>query len=457
VAGSLTEIERDYDVSSVTARGEQAWPILRWHYAYAIDTKTSTKSNRKSSLDYVEEAFYGLRNWYGKTKFLFFSDSEQSTRRFIDGEYYDRLVDPIIDELTPEACLLIETPAPKHRPKTYTHTKRIASITPIEISARILVLFEEEIHVEKKEILEKIQATYGIIINDEKILRLYNVKKRLYNLLYKRLQPHVIFFVEYYRDIARVKAAKELSIKTIEVQHGSIGSEHPAYNSRLKIDSEYYPDLLFAYGEGEKQNLPEGFIYKSDQIYPVGNFLIDYINESYQAEKTLQQDISNFRKSAAITLQKTIVDETLRFVLEAAELDDEILFIIVPREPLDKNWSLPRNVRIVTELNFYQLMTYVDVHVTVFSSCAMEAPSLGVRNILVNLNNYAKIYYGQLLKDETITRYVDTPHELVNEINMLVPIDRNTVMQANSAFITPNYRSNLKRIIKELKLLDCNI
>lgn len=457
MAGSLSEIERDYDVSSVTARGEQAWPILRWHYAYAIDTKTTPKPSRKSSLDYINEAFYGLRNWYGKTKFLFFSDSEQSTRRFIDGEYYDRLVDPIIDELTPEACLLIETPAPKHKPKTITHTRRIASITPIEISARILLLFEEQIRIGKNEILENIQAKYGISINDEKILRLYNVKKRLYKILYNSLQPRAIFFVEYYRDIARVKAAKELGIKTIEVQHGSIGSEHPAYNSQLKIDSEYYPDLLFAYGEGEKQKLPESFIYKADQIYPVGNFIIDYINESYQAEKTFQQDINNYRKSAAITLQKTIVDETMRFILEAAEFDDEILFIIVPREPLNQDWSLPRNVRIVTDLNFYQLMKYVDVHVTVFSSCAMEAPSLGVRNILININNYAKIYFKQLLKDETITRYVETPLELVDEINKLMPIDRNAVIQANSAFITPHYRSNLKRILHELKLLDYNI
>lgn len=454
MAGSLTEIERDYDVLSVTAHGEKAWPILRWHYAYAIDTKSSPKPRRKNTIDLLHEAFYGISNWYGETKFLFFSDSAQSTRRFIDGEYYDRLVDPIIDELNPKACLLIEIPSPKHRPRTTTHTKRITSYTLIEICARILEKFEESTLIENYEILKAIQAKYGINIADEKILRLYRVKKRLYNILYKHLQPRAIFFVEYYRDIARVKAAKELDIKTIEVQHGSIGSEHPAYNSHLKIDGEYYPDLMLAYGEGEKQNPIDGFFYESDQIYPVGNFIIDYVNESYPAEKALQQDISKYVKSAAITLQKTVVDEMMRFIIEAAELDDDILFLIVPREPLNQNWSLPENVRIVTEPNFYQLMKYVDVHVTAFSSCALEAPSLGVRNILININDYAKIYYGGLLRDEVITRYVETPTELVDEINKLMPIDKDAVMKKNSAFITPHYRSNLKRILRELKLLD---
>ena len=454
MAGSLTEIEKDYDVLSVTARGEKAWPILRWHYAYTIDTKSSAKPRRKNILDLIHEVFYGFLNWFGKTKFLFFSDSEQSTRRLIDGEYYDRLVDPIIDQLTSKTCLLIEIPSPKHRPRKYTHTRRITSYTPIEIIARIFVLFEELIHIENGEILKSVQAKYGVTLEDEKILRLYYVKKRLYNILYKCLQPRAIFFVEYYRDIARVKAAKELGIKTIEVQHGSIGSEHPAYNSHIKIDPDYYPDLLFTYGEGEKKNPTNGFFYKSDQIYPVGNFIIDHVNESYQVEKTLQQDISCYRKSAAITLQKTIVKEVMSFIIEAAEIDDEILFLIVPREPLSQNWSLPKNVRIVSEPNFYQLMKYVDVHVTSFSSCALEAPSLGVRNILLNINNYAKIYYGSLLQDKSTTSYVETPHEMVDEINKLIQVDKEAVMEANSTFIIPHYHSNLKKILHDLKLLD---
>jgi hypothetical protein len=260
--------------------------------------------------------------------------------------------------------------------------------------------------------------------------------------------------VEYYRDIARVKAAKELHIPTIEVQHGIIGTEHPAYNSSLKIDSDYYPDQLLTFGETEKKMPRESFFYKPDQIHPIGSYIIDYVNESYKPDEKLMQDIHRYEKSAAVTLQKTVTDETMTFIDEAAKLDPRILYLVIPRQPMKEIKTQPPNIRIIQEPNFYELMKYVDVHVTAYSSCTIEAPSMGVRNLLINIGGYAKIYYGQIMRDGTITRYVETPKELVNEIKKLRPIGKESIIKTNSELITPGYCKNLEKYLRKQGLLD---
>jgi hypothetical protein len=272
--------------------------------------------------------------------------------------------------------------------------------------------------------------------------------------MYQYYKPKAIFFVEYYRDIARVKAAKELNIPTIEVQHGIIGTEHPAYRSLLKIDSDYYPDQLLTWGETEKKYPDETFFYKPEQVHPIGSYIIDYINESYIPDDKLLQDIRRYKKSAAVTLQNTVTEETMEFIQIAAEMNPNILYLVIPRQPLITVTPLPANVRIIQEFNFYELMKYVDVHVTAYSSCTLEAPSMGIRNILINIGGYAKTFYGPIMQDETVTRYVETPAELVEEINKLRPIDKDSIIKANSNLITPSYSKNLEKYLRELKLLD---
>ncbi len=452
MAGSLTEIEKDYNVATVVTAGEKIWPILRWRYAYALDFKSRASPRRKSTFELIHDVFYGFGNWFGGADVLFFSDSEQSTRRLINGEYYDRLVDPIIDLLNSKRCLLIEIPSPKHRPLDVTHTKRITSYTVLEVSTRILTMFEKPVKLENGEILKEIQKKYGLKIDDEKEISLFLTRKNIYKFLYQKLRPKYVFFVEYYRDVARVKAAKELSIPTIEIQHGSIGTEHPAYNSSLTIDGDYYPDQLLAYGESEKKHPNETFFYKPDQIHPIGNFIIDHINRSYKTDEKLEHEIRRYTKTVAITLQKTLTEKTMQFIIESAKLDPQILYLVVPRGQFTHEEHLPENLRIVTDPSFYELMKYVDIHVTVFSSCALEAPSLGVRNILINIDGNAKLYYGKVLSDESLTRYVETPRELVHEIKKMAPMEKHSIMEANSTFIKPGYLENLKAYLKELGL-----
>jgi len=111
--------------------------------------------------------------------------------------------------------------------------------------------------------------------------------------------------------------------------------------------------------------------------------------------------------------------------------------------------SLIENVWVFLDRDFYELMMYVDYHATVYSTCALEAPSLGVQNIMININNLSKEYFENILSDE-ITTYVNSPQELINTINNIKKLDKNTVYHNNENIIMPNYRNNLKTALSNI-------
>jgi hypothetical protein len=453
VANPLKDIEESYDVASLQYIGEQIWPVLRWHYFDQIRIEQNNiKRKKKSKFARIIEFFYNWTKWFSLYDYFFYSDSELSTRRKINGKYLDRFMDPIIDCIGKDKCLLVEIPTPEHHSIKDTYTENITSYTSLEIISRIINLFSKKTKLENKKILLSIQEKYGLKINDEKIIKLYLAKKHLYKFLYNHYNLKAIFFDDSYRDIARLSAANELKIPTIDVQHGVIGQEHPAYNVYFKMSDLFRCTYLFTFGEVEKTLNNPPFLFKAENVYPVGSYYLDYINEKYTIDPSLKAHIGRYKKSVAVTLQKNLENELIEFVFSSAKLDEGILYLLVPRQDTSFTSSFS-NVELVYEPNFYELMKYVDFHVTIFSSCAIEAPSLGVPNILVDIGGYAKKYYSNILNDPKITRYVDSPKKLVQIINTFKPALRKEIVESNKKFISTNYKENIRHTLKLLGFL----
>ena len=92
---------------------------------------------------------------------------------------------------------------------------------------------------------------------------------------------------------------------------------------------------------------------------------------------------------------------------------------------------------------------YVDFHSTVYSTCALEAPSFGAQNIMININNLSrKIFEASLI--DRITKYADTPEEYLSLIRSMDKLDRETVYYLNEDIIMPNYRNNLKDALSQI-------
>ena len=106
---------------------------------------------------------------------------------------------------------------------------------------------------EIKNIEKIIYDNFNIKIDLESIFYKYVLTFKsfyeVYIKLFNKLKPKEIYFLVNYGQAPLIKAAKDLGIKTIEVQHGIFGYFHPGYCYPYKKDIEYFPDELYVWGE----------------------------------------------------------------------------------------------------------------------------------------------------------------------------------------------------------------
>jgi hypothetical protein len=151
----------------------------------------------------------------------------------------------------------------------------------------------------------------------------------------------------------------------------------------------------------------------------------------------------------------TFEEKLINFVVKTALLDLSILYLLIPRHPIQRDYSklkLPENVEVVTDKDFYEIMMYVDFHSTAYSTCALEAPSLGVQNIMINVDDTSKIHFEKILDDKNITKFVDTPEKYVEAILGFDILDFQTIIQSNEKNIVTNYCENLNKFINKLNI-----
>ena len=116
----LKEIETKYPVDTILVNGEQVWPYLRIVYEFAFINKMVAVSERdagqshprrisptrlKTILKILRNSFYGLGNWLGKYNYIVLSNTLE--RQNVNGEYFNKLLDPIIDELGRDKVLYL--------------------------------------------------------------------------------------------------------------------------------------------------------------------------------------------------------------------------------------------------------------------------------------------------------------------------------------------------------------
>lgn len=459
-ANILKEIEKKYPVDKIYLNGEQIWPFLRSEYFHTYmeyhsenpDIEIIRKKPFFQKLKLVKNIFYGWKKWFKKYDYIAISTSGKSIIKIINGKYYNRLIDPIIDELNNNDFLCIQRPDRKLYNINKTHTKNIVSFYPIYfISYLFEILPIGKYNLNGSEILNAIKKDYNINIDDDKLIKFYLAEYRTCRFIFQYIKPKAIF-IGCHSSLGLMKAAKELGIKTIEIQHGIIGKEQPIYNPGVEMSKNLFPDYLFAYGKQDVMNFTNSYFIDQKNVIPIGSYYIDYLKESFSPEIKFQNIINKYSISVGITLQNTVEKQTIDFVKQAAILDSSILFILIPRQPVRRDYSkldLPDNVLVITDKEFYELMMYVDYHSTVYSTCALEAPSFGVQNIMININNLSRKYFESSLIDR-ITKYADTPEEYLNLIRSMDKLDKETVYYLNEGIIMPNYRNNLKDALSQV-------
>lgn len=448
----LKEIETTYAVETIEFKGQKVWPILRIYIGSLLVANSGAKSIDSSVIkSFLNSFFYGFFKLFRKYDFLYFSSSDQ--RKKTGALYTDKSVDSINEHLG--NGIVFEYPAPKHYKKNQIPTENISSKFVLYFFILIYSkLFHRKEAIKNEELLKEILKRYNLSFNYREILIRNLAQYKLMNFMIKRHRPKAAFFVCYYTQMGYIKALNENGVKVVEIQHGVINNSHESYNVFKDIDLTYYPNYLFTFGENEKLNFDDSnFFIKPENVIPVGHFYLDFLINGYTPDSKLKSVTDQYQWSVAITSQNHYIEtQLIEFVIKAANINDSILFVFIPRT-LGKSaleYGFPKNVIIADWLNCYEIMAQTDFHSTVFSSCAIEAPSIGKQNILINLENLSQIHYGSVLTDEKVTQFVNTPEEYVNCIETFEQQEKEYILNSNKNSIKPNYRLNLEAILSEI-------
>ena len=441
----IKKIEKDNSLEKITVDGFYLWPMIKFAYFYRIIGGEFNEKRGKSIISTVKNLVFGFTNWISNYEAIFISDSSQSSKKIINGMRENRFCDPIIKKLEEKKIktLNIEIPVPQHFPNKNNSYKNLVSITPINLIAKII----EKTYIRKNainniEIINKIKNEYNIKQLDEyKIYKKFYSEFLVWSLIYKIYKPNYVFLTCYYDNLAAVVAAKDNEIKVIEIQHGFIGKTHQGYNYITKIPNRYFPDYLLSFGEYEKNSNIDTFIIEKDKIIPIGHYYIDLINSQNIDLKIKDENVVK----VLVTLQETIQDKLIEFILESTEYSDKIFYDLLPRN--DTNIDVNNEfVKVLAKEDFYQIIRDYDLHVTVYSTCAIEAPSLNVPNILVNIDDVAQEIYLDILDPRTSV-YVNSPSEFVKEIESNASRQDKKYAEYNSTVIAQEYDDKVQRAL----------
>lgn len=451
----ISYIESNYDVNSIKFKNLSVWLELRNRVYPSINLglESTLQITKDTYLIMLKSFFYGFFNWF--KVYNAWVLSSQVNRILIDDLYYDKIFDYPASKIN--KTLFIELSTDKHYSRSKMASKYIVSRSVFIVAEKTLAIF---INVKKTNL-----KVYNQIIKDFnlKLSPKYGLKKMASQYLFMKFllffkKPKIVFVSPSYTCYGYIKAFKEKGIKVVEIQHGVIIKEHFGYNLKAKFDEEYFADNLLTFGHNEMKVFGEGNnAIEPKKVHAIGNYYLDYIIENYKPSTLINELKINFNKSIVVSLQE--IDVTLRIIPEiiiAAKKQTDCLFILKPRRnPKSyylKNYNLPENVIVIDDIDIYQLIMDTDCHMTVFSTCALEAPALGKMNILFNIENKSKEILGDSLTSNKTTIYVNNAKELISFLAEFTLPNVEDVMQEHNNVICNGYKERVDKFINDLKI-----
>jgi len=414
------------------------WERVRYEIYYDLKRDDSKSNNYSSNEDTTLKK---LKPYYDDTKgislwltnlfiknpyvssecgFLFWGHQR---RKLHDRMWWDIYCDPLHDEFDFDALHLEVA----HKGKTVGHltpakTKNIKYLDfPVFTGTIVRELFGEHYPIKEnklneiKSIEKEIAERFGKPVDLEGIVRKKLAerkgRKKLYDILLRRLEPEIVFLVvSAFRDTF-IESCKDLNIPTIELQHGGFGPDHPGYsfpNNRVK---ETFPDYLFTFGEFWKDRVD--FPIPDSDVYPVGFPYLQLQKDKYnkiQAEKTI------------LFISQGPVGETItKFASKYAKIEDSYDVVIKLHPDEYNDWetkypwltTAPLTVVDKNEPPLYKLLASSTVQVGVTSTVVYEG-------LVFDLDTYLLDHFRPMrtdhLVDDGIARFVSSPENLYSAL-----------------------------------------
>lgn len=301
-----------------------------------------------------------------------------------------------------------------------------------EISKQLNGLRNSEFHRERvAHTVAFLEKNFITIIND------FFRRKELYKELLKKLGPKLLIVACTGGGLEAIAAAKELGIKTVEVQHGNIHPNHPGYMVGKHL-SQYrrnfpYADCVLTYGHYWNNIFVANSFREEDELFATGNTRIDF----WRRRQNI--DYNEVHRKVSISSQSVLCASQvgfLRGILEIVSKQDiQVQFVIKMHPNCKRNdlrvWKkLERdyNGRVLIigkdAVNLYRYILNSDFHASVYSTTHYEAIALGKPTAVMKLYGWENVVE---LVESGIAKLVDSPDDFVELI--LASINRNSEYQ----------------------------
>ncbi len=243
----INGLERKYALVDWQVRGMHVWPLARiLIFNELTEKKITGVRNKADKSSLLYEALVGVyeilklivRSRHSIKGLVF---SSQVYRQDINGIFFNRLADPILDEqdLPESSKFLFETAKQNKYTRTNHRGNRLVKFSPILDLLQLLTIFKKKFFksdIQFKQNIEQIielpeQVRKKIIKKLITQYHLINYYQRFSHWLLKKYKGEKVFFVCYYGlfNMVMISEAKKLKIPTVDIQHGVISDKHIAY------------------------------------------------------------------------------------------------------------------------------------------------------------------------------------------------------------------------------------
>lgn len=454
------QIEDEHELFNLRIQGFPVWDYLRFPVWRQFLEATGTCSNphhrvipkgklvrAKNWLNVLKQTAFKNPFFAGQCDYLFIGHPRR--KLVSDGTYLDLYSDPIIENLGPDKCLLIEMPS--HR--VPAKTKRICYTDPFFFYRRLYGIKSPILPVNNGA-LQKLndfklafEQTSGEKINLKAMLqKKYSdecIIGSLFTKLLEKLHPKAVFIVSSYNKEHFLAACRKAGIPTIELQHGVMTPYHPGYAYPQGTRKELFPDYLFSFGKYWENTVP--LPIAAERIFTVGYPYFD--QESGLLEKTNKANMLLFISQGGTIGRKLSQFATqLKHYLPPAW---QLIYKLHPSEVLEwrnRYTELASSNITVVETDYpplYQLMAEAKIQIGVSSTALFEGLGFNCRTYIANLPGYE---YMQPLIDQNICTLINTPDE-INFKN----INSNYRLKKDY-FFADNWQDNLDRAMAQIGL-----
>lgn len=454
---TIKDIESNFEVEKVQinkfGKNFQVYPWIKSRLLsfYVAGDSLLLQTNKQLYIQQFKSLFYGWWNIYRKYDTWVFSSSVE--RKLINGEYFDKLFDYYATE-TGRKTLIIESRHPKGFKRKQVASKYVISKSIFFFLELVYKkLFLRKVNVENEEILEQLKNHLDIDIDlnhsIKKNLAQYKVMKFWLKLF---PNPKEVLLSVGYTNFGYIQAFKERNIPVYEFQHGLINDNHQGYNYFKKFDSSNFPDAIATFGEDEVEALTtNNELNLTKGAFPVGSFILQ--NKLENAANVIS--LENGEKAIAVTLQDGEIGDELVRQLNDFEMEG-FVFYLKPRKATPDYYTnlleLKPHLRIITDVDTYDLIRSCHAHLTVYSTCATESVVLGRPNFFFDVEGYSSKHFKNSLPASKFVTYVTSVVELQDSLSSFdFEYDEHEISRKFSNKIAAGYFDNIQRFADSLK------